>query len=201
MISSIFLEDALDRLLGDDAFGIVAHDDVPARRGRDKRLQRIAAPAQLRPVAPLLPVREQAGLATQHDGAVEPAHRDQLGDVVVRGVLPCVVVELALDVMKEMNTVYYAYGTENELIENQVIMKEGGFIGIGRQTNIADDFNEKYFQKLDKTKIKEIKIIGKQPKLATVHPISSYEWKGDKLIIKDTDKFWRISNYLVVIVK
>lgn len=110
-------------------------------------------------------------------------------------------VELALDVMKEMNTVYYAYGTENELIENQVIMKEGGFIGIGRQTNIADDFNEKYFQKLDKTKIKEIKIIGKQPKLATVHPISSYEWKGDKLIIKDTDKFWRISNYLVVIVK
>lgn len=110
-------------------------------------------------------------------------------------------VELALDVMKEMNTVYYAYGTESELIENKVLMKEGGFIGIGRQTNIADDFNEKYFQKMDKTKIKEIKIVGKQPKLATDHPVSSYEWSGDKLIIKDANKFWRISNYLVVIVK
>ncbi|HLW40433.1 MAG TPA: hypothetical protein VKX31_08585 [Brumimicrobium sp.] len=110
-------------------------------------------------------------------------------------------VELALDVIKEMNTVYYAYGTESELIENKVLMKEGGFIGIGRQTNIADDFNEKYFQKMDKTKIKEIKIVGKQPKLATDHPVSSYEWSGDKLIIKDANKFWRISNYLVVIVK
>lgn len=110
-------------------------------------------------------------------------------------------VELALDVMKEMNTVYYAYGTESELIENKVLMKEGGFIGIGRQTNIADDFNEKYFQKMDKTKIKEIKIVGKQPKLATDHPVSSYEWSDDKLIIKDANKFWRISNYLVVIVK
>lgn len=110
-------------------------------------------------------------------------------------------VELALDVMKEMNTVYYAYGTQEELIANKVLMKEGGFIGIGSQTNIADDFNEKYFQTLDKTKIKELKIVGKKPKLATDHPISSYKWQGDKLIIVDANKFWRISNYLVVIVK
>src|SRR5690554_8177592 len=41
-------------------------------------------------------------------------------------------VELALDVMKEMNTVYYAYGTLDELIANNVLVREGGFIGIGR---------------------------------------------------------------------
>lgn len=110
-------------------------------------------------------------------------------------------VELALDVMKEMNTVYFAYGTLDELIENEVLMKEGGFIGIGRKTNIAEDFNQQYFQQMDKTKVKELKVIGKKPKLATDHPVSSYEWKGDELVILDADKFWRISNYLVIVVR
>lgn len=110
-------------------------------------------------------------------------------------------VELALDVMKELNTVHYAYGTLDELIENKVLVKEGGFIGIGKKTNIAEDLNQDYFKHLDKTKTKEIKIIGKKPQIITDHPASSYEWKGNKLIIKDPNSFWRISNYLVVTVK
>jgi len=109
-------------------------------------------------------------------------------------------VELALDVMKEMNTVYYAYGTLDELISNKVLVREGGFIGIGKKTNIAEDLNQEYFQKMDKSKVKELTIIGKKPEMVTDHPISSYEWKGNKLIILDADKFWRISNYLVVTV-
>src|SRR5690554_202494 len=109
-------------------------------------------------------------------------------------------VELALDVMKEMNTVYYAYGTLDELISNKVLVREGGFIGIGKKTNIAEDLNLEYFQKMDKSKVKELTIIGKKPEMVTDHPISSYEWKGNKLIILDADKFWRISNYLVVTV-
>ena len=110
-------------------------------------------------------------------------------------------VELALDVMKEMNTVYYAYGTLEELTKNGVLVREGGFIGIGKRTNIADDMNQEYFQKLDKSKIKEMTIIGSKPEMVTDHPITSYQWKGNKLIILDADKFWRISNYLVVTVK
>lgn len=109
-------------------------------------------------------------------------------------------VELALDVMKEMNTVYYAYGTLDELIANKVLVRQGGFIGIGKKTNIAEDLNQNYFQQMDKTKVKELNIIGKKPELVTDHPISSYQWKGTKLIILDADKFWRISNYLVVTV-
>ncbi|PKR81535.1 hypothetical protein CW751_03135 [Brumimicrobium salinarum] len=110
-------------------------------------------------------------------------------------------VELALDVMKEMNTVHYAYGTLDELIDNQVLVREGGFIGIGKKTNIAEDLNQDYFQSMDKTKVKEITVVGKKPELVTDHPISSYEWKNNKLIILDADKFWRISNYLVITVK
>ncbi|HZH86510.1 MAG TPA: hypothetical protein VFD77_04270 [Brumimicrobium sp.] len=109
-------------------------------------------------------------------------------------------VELALDVMKEMNTVYYAYGTLDELIANKVLVRQGGFIGIGKKTNIAEDLNQNYFQQMDKTKVKELNIIGKKPELVTDHPTSSYQWKGTKLIILDADKFWRISNYLVVTV-
>ena len=109
-------------------------------------------------------------------------------------------VELTLDVIKEMNTVYYAYGTLDELIASNVLVREGGFIGIGKRTNISHNMNQDYFQKLDKTKIKELTIVGKKPEMVTDHPVSSYEWKGNKLIILDADKFWRISNYLVVTV-
>ncbi len=110
-------------------------------------------------------------------------------------------VEMTLDVLKELNTVYYAYGTLEELTANNVLVREGGFIGIGRKTNIAENLNEKYFQKMDKNKVKEIRIVGNKPDLVTDHPISSYKWDGNKLIILDADKFWKISNYLVVTVK
>lgn len=110
-------------------------------------------------------------------------------------------VEMTLDVLKELNTVYYAYGTLEELTANNVLVREGGFIGIGRKTNIAENLNEKYFQKMDKNKVKEIRIVGSKPDLVTDHPISSYKWDGNKLIILDADKFWKISNFLVVMVK
>ncbi|MBW7867921.1 MAG: hypothetical protein H3C31_06320 [Brumimicrobium sp.] len=110
-------------------------------------------------------------------------------------------VELALDVMKEMNEVFYAYGTMNELVENNVIVREKGFIGIGKKTNVAEEFNEGYFQKLDKTKVKQLTIIGKKPEIITDHPTSSYQWDGNKLIILDPSKFWKISRYLVIVVK
>lgn len=110
-------------------------------------------------------------------------------------------VELALDVMKEMNTVHYAYGTLDELVENGVLVREGGFIGIGRKTEIADDMNQEYFQHLDKTKTKQITIVGEDPEIITDHPVTSFEWNGNKLVILDEEKFWRISNYLVVTVE
>jgi hypothetical protein len=110
-------------------------------------------------------------------------------------------VELALDVMKELNKVYFAYGTLDELIANNVLMKEGGFIGIGKKTNIADNLNQKYFQSLDKTKTKQLTIVGDKPRIITDHPSNSYEWNGNKLIINDVNAFWRVSNYLVVTVK
>ncbi len=110
-------------------------------------------------------------------------------------------VELALDVLKELNTVHYAYGTLEELIENNVLVKEGGFIGIGRKTTLVDGFNVDYFKHMDKHKTKEIRIVGDKPQIITDHPASSYEWQGNKLVITDPNRFWKISNFLVVTVK
>lgn len=110
-------------------------------------------------------------------------------------------VELAMDVMKELNTVHYAYGTLDELVENEVLVREGGFIGIGKKTNIADDLNKDYFQHLDKTKTNQLKIVGDKPEIITDHAVGSYEWDGNTLVILNPDKFWRISNYLVITVK
>jgi hypothetical protein len=113
--------------------------------------------------------------------------------------------ELALDVMKEMNEVYYSYGSLNELKDNKVLIEKGGFIGIGRSNMLRDNFNEDYFTKVDMYKVTEIPVIGRRIRIATDHPSSSYKIveDGEKktIVIEDPTNFWKISKYLVVVVK
>ncbi len=105
----------------------------------------------------------------------------------------------------ELNTGYYCYGTSKELKENGVITKEGGFIGIGKIEKLKDDFNEKYFTKVDIREVKEIALNVKKAKIVTSHPSSSFELSGenggDKLTISDAEAFWKSSKYLVIIVE
>lgn len=112
---------------------------------------------------------------------------------------------LTIDIMTdEMNTVHYAYGTEKELIENGVIEKKNGFMGIGRKTELKDHINDDYFTSIDATKKKSILIEGKDIRIITYHPKSSYLVAEDgartRIQIKDGSEFWKISKYLVVIV-
>lgn len=110
-------------------------------------------------------------------------------------------VDLAMEVITELNTVYYTMGSVDELVSNNVIVKEGGFIGIGKKTDLSNNMNEEYFTKGDKTKLNEIKVIGKEPKFITDHPSDSYKWDGNTLTITDAQKFWKVSKYLVIEVK
>lgn len=104
----------------------------------------------------------------------------------------------------ELNTVFYALGTKKELIENNVLTKEGGFIGLGKTTKLKGDFNKEYFTKADLRTLKEISIFAKKIKIATSNPEESYsiegENKADKLIINDSKSFWQASKYLVIII-
>lgn len=113
--------------------------------------------------------------------------------------------QIAAETIRELNTVYYAYGTEEELIANGVIVKEGGFIGMGRKTALRGDLNDSYFTKIDLSKQKQIEIVGgERLKFITDHPSSAYEIinSGQKHTVKinDPKTFWKVSKYLVVVV-
>ena len=123
--------------------------------------------------------------------------------------------ELALENMRkqkeleanidELNTAYFAYGTDEELNSKNVLTKEGGFLGLGKQEALKDGFNTEYFSIIDKTKTKSFLIYSKKAELVTNHPKGSYKFIGDdkridSLVITDPDSFWKASKYMVVLV-
>ncbi len=104
-----------------------------------------------------------------------------------------------------LHTAYYAYGTKAELKENNVITSEGGLIGIGKTKKLKDDFNKKYFTEVNIKELKEIALGVKKVDVITTHPADSYELIGDENIetlkIINSDKFWSVSKYLVIVTK
>jgi len=123
--------------------------------------------------------------------------------------------ELALENMRkqkelesnidELNTAYFAYGTYDELNSKNVLTKEGGFLGLGKQEALKAGFNTEYFSVIDKTVTKSFLIYSKKAELVTNHPKESYKFVGDdkridSLVIIDADAFWKASKYMVVLV-
>jgi chromosome segregation ATPase len=106
---------------------------------------------------------------------------------------------------EEINTVFYVFGTKKELIEKEVLTKEGGFIGIGKIEKLRQDFNKDYFTKADLTQLNSITLAAKKARIITTHPSDSYKITGnekaDKLEISDAKKFWSASKYLVIVVE
>ncbi|MBN3035879.1 MAG: hypothetical protein JW861_09860 [Bacteroidales bacterium] len=105
---------------------------------------------------------------------------------------------------EELNTAYFVVGTKKELIDNNVITKEGGFIGIGSTKVMKQDFNQDYFKKIDITQTKRIACPGKKIRIVTTHPPESYSITGSgdnqAIEISDYKAFWKSSKYLVIII-
>ncbi|MBN2682273.1 MAG: hypothetical protein JXR58_07175 [Bacteroidales bacterium] len=105
---------------------------------------------------------------------------------------------------QELNTAYYVYGTDKELKNNEVITKEGGFIGIGKIEKMREDFNKDYFTKIDIRELKEIPLNAKKARVVTTHPANSYKFccddSFDKLVILNHKDFWSTSKYLVIVI-
>jgi phage shock protein A len=105
---------------------------------------------------------------------------------------------------QKLNTAYFVFGTKKELKQNQIITSEGGFIGIGKMQKLMDDFNKDYFQTIDIRTTTSIPLMAKKARLVTSHPANSYYFAGedqiDSLVIKNPEKFWSVSKYLVIMV-
>lgn len=106
-----------------------------------------------------------------------------------------------------LNMVAYAIGSKGELLDNGVLTKQGGVIGIGKTKKLSNDLNTDYFTYASKNDLKALQLGVKNIKIITSHSLSSYEIhqseKGfvDSLVITNPDLFWRNSKFLVVEVK
>ena len=102
-----------------------------------------------------------------------------------------------------LNTAYYVIGTTKELKSHNIITKEGGFAGIGRNNKLKEDFNKEYFTRVDVTNLKGIALFKKKISIVTNHPKSAYKLVGvkavDSLVIRNPAEFWGASKYLVII--
>ena len=110
------------------------------------------------------------------------------------------------DLNQKLNEVAYVIGSKSELLDNGVLTKSGGLIGIGKTRKLNSDLNTDYFTYVSKYEFQNIPLRYKTVRLMTAHPASSYRLSTsneiiDSLIIINQDDFWRNSKFLVVEVK
>lgn len=106
-----------------------------------------------------------------------------------------------------INTAYLATGTYKDLEQKGVLTKEGGVIGIGRHVALNENARSNAFAAVDVRELRTVPLNVHRATLVTEHPEGSYEMVKDGgddiayLQIKDADRFWQMSKYLVVEVK
>lgn len=103
----------------------------------------------------------------------------------------------------ELNTAYYVVGERKELLDHNIISKQGGVLGIGRTQKVAGDVDLNEFTKVDIRNLKTIPLDAKKATIMSVHPAGSYELVGsdkrvNELVIKDPELFWQKSRMLVI---
>lgn len=104
---------------------------------------------------------------------------------------------------KELNAVYYCFGTASELKEHKILL--GGSIFAAPKV-LPEGFNKDYFIRIDRRELRSIPLFDKRAEVRTKHPEGSYELvKGADgnltLNILNVEEFWSISKYLVVEIK
>lgn len=103
-----------------------------------------------------------------------------------------------VDLANELNTCYVCVGSSKELKAHKVL--ESGFL---RKTKImAGDFDQSFFSKKDKRTLTTLALHSRKAEVLTKQPKGSYvieDVNGKKVLkITNPEKFWSLTNYLVV---
>lgn len=107
---------------------------------------------------------------------------------------------------EEIQSGYWIAGKTKELRNQNVIDKEGAFLGIGGVKVVSEDMNLEDLTQINIQEVTEIELSGKKPELVTSHPKHTYEFvmgeknQVEKLVIDDPDAFWQNSKVLVIVV-
>lgn len=107
---------------------------------------------------------------------------------------------------EKLNKAFFAIGSEKSLVEDGLVSREGGFLWFGKTNELDPDAAKNKFSEIDIRTTNRLIVDAAKVDLITEHPSDSYEIvKEGELIkyidIKNPDKFWEISKYLVVAVK
>ena len=108
----------------------------------------------------------------------------------------------------QIHKAYYAAGTSDELLERNIIEKEGGFIGLGKVERLNSQININTLNSVDIRDVSSFPLNSKNVELVTEHPQDSYrivineeENKVDRLEILDPERFWESTKVLVMLTK
>lgn len=105
--------------------------------------------------------------------------------------------------MEKFFTAYYIVDTFKKLRFNSIVDTKGGFLGIGKNQMLKQDFKTEGFTQINIEETTTIPLNCKEANIITNHPSDSYVFvrEGDtlrSLDIKDYEKFWGASKYLVI---
>ena len=106
---------------------------------------------------------------------------------------------------EEIQSGFWIAGTTKDLRNQNVIDKEGAFLGLGGVKVVSEDMNLEDLAQINIQEVTEIELSGKKPELVTSHPKHTYEFvmgeknNVEKLVIDDPDAFWQNSKVLVIV--
>ncbi len=111
-------------------------------------------------------------------------------------------------ITNQLNIVYYISGTKEDLIDRNVIIKTGGFLGfLGRVNILNPNLDMKVLEKIDMRQKTSFTLNAtlKKIEFITHHPAGSYEIKEVNpgsvvLTITNPAKFWELSKCLVIVI-
>jgi len=114
--------------------------------------------------------------------------------------------QLLLEKERNLHTAYFTVGTYKSLRDQNIVEKEGGFLGINQEKNLSNGLDREKFQEIDTREVTDIPVDARRCEIITGQDPSSYTLvyaneKVSSIKITDPSKFWGKTNYLVVVVR